>query len=139
MRPGKWLPWLLLLGAGGAQAGALTCGDFLSRLGRKPPYIVYQGCQQDMERQDQPFKASYHVDGRHARQAEAYLRRAYGLPKLQRYCCMWDSSQHSWRDRRSGYSYVMFMATAETPVRTRAAWPRIDRFVIQVDGYAQDP
>jgi hypothetical protein len=32
----------------------------------------------------------------------------------------------------------MFMAT-ETPVRTRAAWPRIERFVVQVDGYAQDP
>ena len=135
----KLLPWLCLLAAGGAQAAELTCGDFLSRQGQKPAYIVYQGCQQNMARQDQPFEARYEVDGRHAQQAEAYLRRAYGLPRLKRYCCMWDSTRHSWRDRRTGYSYVMFMATEETPVRTRAAWPRIARFVVQVDGYAQDP
>lgn len=135
----KLLPWLCLLAAGGAQTAELTCGDFLSRQGQKPAYIVYQGCQQNMARQDQPFEARYEIDGRHARQAEAYLRRAYGLPRLQRYCCMWDSTRHSWRDRRTGYSYVMFMATEETPVRTRAAWPRIERFVVQVDGYAQDP
>ena len=135
----KLLPWLCLLAAGGAQATELTCGDFLSRQGQKPAYIVYQGCQQNMARQDQPFEARYEIDGRHAQQAEAYLRRAYGLPRLKRYCCMWDSTRHSWRDRRTGYSYVMFMATEETPVRTRAAWPQIERFVVQVDGYAQDP
>lgn len=137
----KWLALapLLLLATGAAHGAGLACGDLLSSLAVKPAYIVYQGCQQNMDRQDQPFRASYHVEGRHARQAEAYLRRVYGLPKLQRYCCMWDSTPHSWRDRRSGYNYVMFMATAETLVRTRAAWPRIERFVIQVDGYAQDP
>ena len=135
----KLLPWLLLLGAGGAQAAELVCGDFLSQQGKKPAYLVYQGCQQNMERQDQPFEARYHVDGKHAGQAETYLRRTHGLPKLKRYCCMWDSSLHSWRDRRTGYAYTMFMATEETPVRTRAAWPRIARFVVQVNGYAQDP
>ncbi|WP_215408893.1 DUF4952 domain-containing protein [Janthinobacterium sp. JC611] len=139
MRPAKLLPWLCLLAAGGAQAAELACGDFLSRQGQKPAYIVYQGCQQNMQRQDQPFEARYEIDGRHAQQAEAYLRRAYGLPRLKRYCCMWDSTRHSWRDRRTGYAYVMFMATEETPVRTRAAWPRIARFVVQVDGYATDP
>ena len=139
MRPARWLPWLFLLRAGGAQAAPLACGDFLSRLGQKPPYLVYEGCQQNWERQDQPFEARYAVDGKHARQAEAYLRRAYGLPRLQRYCCMWDSTRHSWRDRRTGYAYAMFMATGETLVRTRADWPRIERFVIQVDAYAHDP
>ncbi|MNT69202.1 hypothetical protein D3C72_2075070 [compost metagenome] len=79
------------------------------------------------------------MDGKHAQQAEAYLRRAYGLPRLKRYCCAWDSTPHSWRDRRTGYGYVLLMGSGETLVRTRDAWPRIDRFVVQVDGYAQDP
>lgn len=133
------LPWLFLLGAGGAQGAELACGDFLSQLGKKPAYLVYQGCQQNTERQDQPFEARYAVDGKHAQQAEAYLRRAYGLPRLKRYCCAWDSTPHSWRDRRTGYGYVLLMGSGETLVRTRDAWPRIDRFVVQVDGYAQDP
>lgn len=139
MRITKLLPWLFLLGAGGAQGAELACGDFLSRLGQKPAYIVYQGCQQNRERQDQPFEARYQVDGKHARQAEAYLRRTYGLPRLKRYCCVWDSTPHSWRDRRTGYSYIFGMATGETLVRTRDAWPQIERFVVLVDGYAQDP
>ena len=141
MRINKLLPWLFLLGAGGAQAAAteLACSDFLSQLGKKPAYLVYQGCQRNMERQDQPFEARYHVDGKHAGQAEAYMRRTYGLPRLKRYCCAWDSSRHSWRDRRTGYGYAMVMATGETLVRSRADWPRIARFVVQVDGYAQDP
>ncbi|PHV16449.1 DUF4952 domain-containing protein [Janthinobacterium sp. BJB1] len=139
MHATKLLPWLLLLGAGGAQGAPLACGDFLSRQGQKPAYIVYQGCRQNRERQDQPFEARYQVDGKHARQAEAYLRRTYGLPRLQRYCCVWDSTPHSWRDRRTGYGYVLGMATGETPVRTRDAWPQIGRFFVQVDGYAQDP
>jgi hypothetical protein len=141
MQLSKWLPWLLLLGAGGAQgaAGELACGDFLSRPGDKPAYIVYQGCQQNRQRQGQPFEARYHVEGKHAQQAEAYLRRVYGLPQLKRYCCAWDSTPHSWRDRRTGYGYVLLMATGETLVKTRAAWPQIARFVVQVDGYAQDP
>jgi hypothetical protein len=92
------------------------------------PVLVW-GCQQNRERQDQPFEARYEVDGKHAQRAEAYLRRAYGLPRLQRYCCMWDSTRHSARPPH-GLPYAMFMAT-ETPVRTRA-WPRIERFV-QVD------
>jgi len=94
------LPWLFLLGAGGTQGAGLACGDFLSRLGKKPAYLAYQGCQQNRERQDQPFEARYAVDGKHARQAEAYLRHT---------------------------------------VRTRDTWPQIARFVVQVDGYAQDP
>ena len=139
-RPARMLlPWLLLLGTGTAQAGALACGDFLAQLGHKPTYLVYQGCQQNMARQAQPFEARYQVDGGHARQAEAYLRRVYGLPRLKRYCCVWDSTPHSWRERRTGIAYVMGMATGETPVRTRAAWPDIDRFVVNVDAYAQDP
>ena len=139
MRITKLLPWLLLLGAGGVQAADLACGDFLSQLGKKPAYLVYQGCQQNRERQDQPFEARYQVDGRHARQAEAYLRRAYGLPRLKRYCCAWDSTLHSWRDRRTGIGYLLGMATGETLVRTRDAWSQIERFIVQVDAYAQDP
>nr|WP_255206330.1 DUF4952 domain-containing protein [Janthinobacterium sp. BJB401] len=60
----KLLPWLYLLGA------ELACGDFLSRLGKKPAYLVYQGCQQNRERHE--------VGGKHAQQTEAYLRRCPG-------------------------------------------------------------
>ncbi|MCA1860496.1 DUF4952 domain-containing protein [Janthinobacterium sp. HSC-3S05] len=78
MQRTKLLPWLFLLDAGGAQGAELACGDFLSRLGKKPAYLVYLGCQQNRERQDQLFEARYEVDGKHAQQAEAYLRRCPG-------------------------------------------------------------
>ena len=131
---------ILLAAAGQAQPPAqLRCGDFLGEQGRKPAYLLYKGCEQQHDRQDQPFLARYEVAGKHARQAEAYLHRAYGLPALKRYCCAWDSSRHSWRDRRTGFQYVMVMATEETPVRQRQDWPAIDRFYISVHAYAHDP
>ncbi|MDN2709262.1 DUF4952 domain-containing protein [Janthinobacterium sp. SUN118] len=130
---------MLQSGAGGAQDAAPACGDVLAWPGRKPAHLVCQGCQQNRQRQDQPFEVRCQVEDQHALQADAYLRRAHGLPKLQRYCCMWDSTPHSWRDRRTGYGYVLLMATGETPVRTRAAWPRIGHVVVRADGYAQGP
>lgn len=129
---------LMLLGAGGAQA-QLRCGDFLGQLGKKPAYLVYKGCEQQLERQDQPFSARYEVAGQHAQQAEAYLHRTYGMLPLKRYCCAWDSTPHGWRDRRSGFQYVLRMATEETLVRARSNWPAIARFYVNVDAYAHDP
>jgi len=132
------LATLLLCTAGSAQAG-LACGDFLNQLGKKPAYLAYRGCEQQRERQDQPYSARYEVDGRHAQQAEAYLHRIYGMPLLKRYCCAWDSSLHSWRDKRTGIQYVLSMATEETLVRQRRDWPAITRFYVRVDAYAHDP
>lgn len=134
----KLLPLLLLLAAGTAKA-ELACGDLLANLKQKPAYLVYQGCTQEMQRQDQPFVARYRVAGKQARQAEQYLHRNYGLPRLQRYCCAWDSTPHSWRDHRTGIGHVLAMASGETLVRTREAWPKIDHFEVSVSAYAQDP
>ncbi len=134
----KLLPLLLLLAAGTVKA-ELACGDLLAKLKDKPDYLAYQGCKQEMALQDQPFVARYRVEGKQARQAEAYLRRTYGLPELKRYCCMWDSTPHFWRDRRSGIGYLLVMASGETQVRTRVAWPQIEHFELEVSAYAQDP
>jgi hypothetical protein len=140
MQPRKLLPVLLLLAAGTARAEVtLACGDLLANLKQKPAYLVYQGCTQEMARQDQPFVARYKVTGRNAQKAERYLHRNYGLPELKRYCCMWDSTQHFWRDRRTGIGHVLVMASGETLVRTREAWPKIDHFEVSVSAYAQDP
>lgn len=136
----KQLLLLLLLAAGSAKAEiSLACGDLLAKLKQKPAYLVYQDCKQEMDLQDQPFVARYRIDGRHARQAEQYMLRDYGMPRLKRYCCMWDSSPHFWRDRRTGIGYVMVMASGETQVRTREAWPKIDDFELKVSAYAHDP
>ena len=134
----KLLPMLLLLAAGTVKA-ELRCGDLLAKLKDKPDYLVYQGCTQEMALQDQPFVARYRVEGKQARQAEAYLHRNYGLPELKRYCCMWDSTLQSWRDRRTGVAYMLVMASGETLVRTRADWPQIDFFEVSVKAYAHDP
>ena len=134
----KLLPLLLLLAAGAVKA-ELACGDLLAALKQKPAYLVYQGCKQEMDLQDQPYVARYRIEGRHAQQAEQYLRRNYALPPLKRYCCMWDSSPHFWRDRRTGIGYVLVMASGETLVRTRKAWPKIDDFELKVSAYASDP
>lgn len=138
MRPHSYLPWLLLLATTGAKA-ELACGDFLAQLGKKPAYLVYQGCKQDRNRQSEPYTARYWVHGRHAYQAEAYLRRNYGLPQLKHYCCIWDSTPHFWRDRRTGIGYMLSMATGEELGKKRADWPTIDTFYVNVDAYAEDP
>ena len=138
MRLARLLPLLLLLAAGAAKA-ELACGDLLAGLGKKPAYLVFQGCQAEMGLQDQPLVARYRVDGRHALQAERHLQRHYGVPELKRYCCMWDSTPHSWRDRRTGVAYMLVMASGETLVRTRADWPQIDFFEVSVKAYAHDP
>ncbi len=138
MRRLKFLALLSWLAAGAAQA-ELACGDLLTRLKHKPDYLVYQGCQQEMNLQDQPLVARYRVDGSHALQAERYLHSSYGLPELKRYCCAWDSSPHFWRDRRTGIGYMLVMASGETPVRTRKAWAQIEHFELNVSAYAHDP
>lgn len=138
MRGWKLLVLLAWLMAGPAKA-ELACGDFLAALKPKPDYLIYKGCQQQMDRQDQPYVARYRVDGSHALQAERYLRHNYGLPRLQRYCCMWDSTPHFWRDRRTGIGHVLVMASGETLVRTRAAWPTVEHFEVSVSAYAHDP
>ncbi len=138
MRRAKLLPWLLLLAAGTAKAEP-ACGDLLARLGQKPDYLVYQGCKQEVGLQDQPHVARYKVSGRNAQKAERYLQRHYGLPELKRYCCAWDSTLHSWRDRRTGYAYMLVMASGETLVRTRADWGQIDFFEVSLKQYVHDP
>lgn len=138
MRLTKLLPWLLLLAAGTAKA-EMACGDLLAGLGKKPDFLVYQGCKPEMGLQDQPLVARYKVTGRNAQKAERYLQRSYGLPELKRYCCIWDSTLHSWRDRRTGVAYMLVMASGETLVRTRAGWPKIDFFEVSVKAYAHDP
>lgn len=138
MRLAKFLPWLLLLAAGMAKA-ELACGDLLAGLGQKPDYLEYQGCEREVGLQDRPLVARYRVAGRHAHKAERYLQRLYGLPELKRYCCAWDSTLHSWRDRRTGVAYMLVMASGETLVRRRADWPQIAFFEVSLKAYAHDP
>lgn len=134
----RLLPVLLLIVVGCVKAET-GCDDFLARLGNKPTFIEYQGCTQSIDRQGQPFSASYQVSGANASKAEKYLAQQFGLPPIKRVCCIWESTAHFYRDKQTHIGYFIGMASEETLINQRASWPTIDFFYISVDAYAEDP
>lgn len=134
----RLIPALLLVVAHSVSATP-GCDDFLSKLGDKPEFIEFQGCRQALDRQGQPYSARYQVTGADASEAERILGQQFGMPALQRACCIWESGQHSFRPDPTGMNYLISMDSGETLVTQRAAWPSIEHFYIQVDLFAEDP
>ncbi|UZE14008.1 DUF4952 domain-containing protein [Pseudomonas sp. B21-053] len=134
----RLLAALLMLFANGAKA-ELQCDDFLAKLSDKPGFIEFQGCQQSVDRQGQPFSASYRVSGENASKAEKYLKQQFGQPALKRVCCIWESTAHFYRDKQTDIGYSITMGSGETLIHDRKSWPAIDYFYIGVDAYAEDP
>jgi len=118
-------------GAAASQAAA-TCGDILSRLGRKPPVARFTGCQSFPDRQGAPLRATYDVAGRDAVAVERDLIRTTGLAPLKRSCCQWDSAPAGFTDDRGG-QYTIAMVSEETDVTRRADWNRIGTFRVTVE------
>ncbi|WP_213936797.1 DUF4952 domain-containing protein [Pseudomonas sp. dw_612] len=134
----RLLAALLMIFASAAKA-ELACDDFLAKFGNKPAFIEFQGCEQSVDRQGQPFSASYQVSGANAAKAEKHLKQQFGLPALKRVCCIWESTAHFYRDKQTDIGYFIGMGSEETLVHDRKSWPSITHFYISVDAYAEDP
>jgi Domian of unknown function (DUF4952) len=116
---------------------AATCADFLAQLRKKPVHVTFVKCTAEPERQGKPLRASYHVRGKHAAQAEAALIRSAGLNKLKRSCCQWDSPAATYRSE-TGQEFMVTMVSQETPVAKRTQWRKIPRFEIIVELLTED-
>lgn len=134
-----WLLAALLMVFAGSARAELACDDFLAKLGHKPGFVEFQGCERSVDRQGQPFSASYQVSGANASKAEQYLKQQFGQPALKRVCCIWESTAHFYRDKQTDIGYFIGMGSGETLVHDRKSWPAIDYFYISVDAYAEDP
>lgn len=114
-----------------------ACADFLQQMHKKPKELIYVGCKQLRRIQGEPLEASYRVKGSAAADVEQVLIRNFGVKKLQRNCCLWETTQNAYRDDRMG-NFVISMATGETLVSSASGWARIPYFYVKVDRY-EDP
>ena len=150
-RPGGGVPilrasMLLLLtfaplapvGSAAAEpAPAVRCTDFLARMHRKPPHLVFVGCRPLPDQQGRPLRATYRVEGQHAAGVEASLARTTGLAPLRRSCCQWDAPPR-WFTDRVGHSFALTMVSDETTVAHRAQWTLIRSFQVTVDAFTEE-
>lgn len=118
-------------------ASEKDCGDFLARMGRKPPHLTYAGCAYQADRQGKPLRATYRVSGRFAAAVETYLIRAVRLNRLRRSCCQWDAPPNQFTDAR-GREYMISMTSDETSTASRAKWRQIARFDVTVDTLTEE-
>ena len=144
--PMRRAPVLLLLGftllapgrtALAGPAPSLGCTDFLARMHRKPPHLVFVGCRPLPDQQGRPLRATYRVEGRHAAGVEAFLVRATGLAPLRRSCCQWDAPPR-WFTDRVGHSFELTMVSDETIAARRAQWTLIRSFQVTVDAFTEE-
>jgi Domian of unknown function (DUF4952) len=109
-----------------------VCADFLAQLKKKPAHLIFDKCTSAPDRQGKPLRAAYHVSGMHAARVEAALVASFGLKKLKRSCCQWDSPPTSFKSAR-GEVFVVSMVSAESAVAKRAKWREILRFEVVVE------
>jgi hypothetical protein len=110
----------------------------LAALHKKPKDLEFQGCKQRTDLQGEPWEASYRAAGAHAAGVESHLDKEFNTKKLQRTCCLWESAQNSYRDKR-GQLFVISMSTEETTVDSRSWWAKIPYFYVKVYRYREDP
>lgn len=120
-----------------AHADSL-CDDFLAALHKKPKDLEFLGCRQRTDLQNSPSEASYRVEGRHAAEVESYLTKELKIKRLERTCCVWESTQNSYRDRHDRL-FVISMTTDETTVGSREQWKQIPYFYVKVYRYRDAP
>lgn len=113
------------------------CGDLLARVGHKPAHLVYEGCRYLPDNQGKPLAATYRVAGRHAASVARSLRRTIGMNPVKKYCCQWEALRSEFSDAR-GQQYSILMVSGETVHLTRDAWPKIERFEVQIETYTEE-
>jgi len=62
----------------------------------------------------------------------------FGIKKLNRTCCVWESTQNFYRDANEQASEIS-MATEETLLDKRDQWPKIDFFYVTIHRFMDDP
>ncbi|MBK1838881.1 DUF4952 domain-containing protein [Azospirillum sp. YIM B02556] len=128
------------LSSASASAPALMaqdCGDFLARISKKPPDLVYDGCVYLPDRQGKPLQATYHVQGRFAARVESYFMKAVRLDALKWTCCQWSSRTRQFRSK-AGTDFSITMYSGETIFNSRAEWPSIPSFEIIVEAFSEE-
>lgn len=115
-----------------------SCGDFLAILHKKDSHLEFLGCKRRVNLQGQPWEATYRVEGSHAAEVEDSLTREFGIKRLHRTCCVWESTQNSFRDKRTRI-FVISVSTDETTVDRRDHWAGISYFYVKVDRYSDAP
>ena len=109
-----------------------VCADFLAQMQKKPAHLIFDQCSSAPERQGKPLRATYHVSGVHAARVEAALVKSFGLTKLKRSCCQWDSPAVSFKSVR-GVDFLISMVSQETLLAKRSQWRDIPRFEIMIE------
>jgi hypothetical protein len=109
-----------------------VCADFLAALQKKPAHVIFDNCTAMPERQGRPLRATYHVSGVHAARAEAALIKSFGLKRLKRSCCQWDSPAASFKSAQ-GKEFIVSMVSEESVFTKRSQWREIPRFEIVVE------
>jgi hypothetical protein len=128
----------LMPGLGILACAQSSCGDFLAILHKKDSHLEFLGCKRRADLQGQPEEASYRVEGRRAAEVEDSLTKEFGIERLHRTCCVWESMQNSFRDKR-GRIFVIAVSTDETKVDRRDHWAAISYFYVKVDRYLKAP
>ena len=112
------LPVFLFVTSVFVARGDSSCQDFLATLHKKPKDLEFQSCKQRSDLQDAPFEASYRVAGSHAAEVESFLAKELKIKKLRRNCCLWESTDNSYRDEE-GRGFRISMSTDETRISNR--------------------
>jgi len=136
--------WTIFLVAGAqvglvslAQGGSL-CHDFLDAIHKKPRQLEFQSCKPRTDLQGALLEATYRVAGIHAAYVESYLSRELKLKKLKHNCCLWESTENSYRDK-DGRVFMISMATEENIITSRSQWAQIPYFYVVVQWDSQEP
>ncbi len=129
---------------------AAKCGDFLSRISRRPEHLKFIACKDDASGQLHVMTAAYKVNGRFASRVEDFFVRQAGMQPLRFLCCVWETAPSG--DARyghfdSGYvfpgnnpsPYVVSMGSEETVTSQRANWGEIEWFYVEVTLYLEEP
>ena len=122
------------------------CEDFLDFLNKKPKYLEFMGCQKITEGIVPALESKYRLKGSVAGVAEGYFIKTAGMPKLRRFCCLWESIPLNHKDQnpygvyklKKDY-YLIRMSSEETVINKRSHWNKISFFYVSVILYLDLP
>ncbi len=123
---------------GALAVAGQSCEDLLNADHNRPAVLEYRGCRQRRDLQGEPFEAKYRVRGRNAAQVETYLIRSFQVKEVVRTCCVWESTQNSYRDKEDRL-FSITITTGENTVTNKADWPKISWFFVIVQRFRADP
>lgn len=122
------------------------CEDFLDSLNKKPKYLEFMGCQKITKGGAPALESKYRLKGSVAEAAEVYFIKTAGMPKLRRFCCLWESIPQNHKNKnpygvyklKKDY-YLVSMSSEETVINKRSHWSNIPYFYVSVILYLDLP